>query len=794
MKSRVIYSVYAVLVVCIVSSNVTGQERKLDFARDVQPVLTAHCTECHGGVKKKAGVSFSNKTFAFAAAESGKHPVVAGDLEKSELVHRILSTDEDERMPPEKSLEAGEIDILKRWIKEGAVWPRHWSLEPVGNPKPPVVKDQKWPDNKIDQFILARLEKEKISPSPEADRRTLIRRVNLDLIGLLPTPDEVEAFVDDKSPDAYKKVIDRLLASPHFGERWGRHWLDEARYADSSGYEKDSTRADAYRWRDWVINAVNSDMPFDQFTIKQIAGDLLPNASRQDRLATAFHLMTQYNLEGGVDAEEDRTKRVMDRINTVGSVWLGASVGCTQCHDHPYDSFTQKEFYQLYAFFNNTDWTGIYIDEFPNDAEKRIAERYEKWKEVKDVLDRQVTDKNLATQLQGLLSRLRGQDNNWGVTRVLVERKDKLRKTYLFSRGNFLTPAKKDGVILPGTSAAWPAMKPRARFVPQTAEQKKKKEKPKQLSPDRLDLAKWIVDPAHPSTARVTVNKVWQNLFGNAFCTQPQDLGSAGELPSHPELLDWLAHYFVHDAKWSRKMLIREIVNSKTYRQSSNHRMDTAQIDPANRLLSRQNRFRVEAEIVRDVYLQAAGLLSSKVGGPSVFPPIPEDVAKLSYANNFKWKTSPGEDQYRRGLYTFYKRTAPDPNLAMFDCPDAAVTSQKRGSSNTPLQALATLQNEVFFGAAKAMAEELLSEKLPSDQARIDLAFARSFGRSPEKEESATVLTLLEESRAWYKKNPEQAAELIGEFKSKDIPKEQAAAWISAARIILNTDEFITRS
>ncbi len=794
MKIRRNCFVYAMLLSGVVSANASAQEGKLDFARDVQPILNANCTECHGGVKKKAGVSFSNKNFAFAAAESGEHPIVAGDLEKSELVHRILSTDEDDRMPPEKSLEASEVDTLKRWIKEGAVWPRHWSLEPVKNPKPPVVKNQEWVDNTIDRFILARLEKENLVPSPEADRRTLIRRVSLDLIGLLPTPDEVESFVNDKSANAYGKVVDRLLASPHFGERWGRHWLDEARYADSSGYEKDSTRADAYRWRDWVINAMNSDMPFDQFTIKQIAGDLLPNASRQDRLATAFHLMTQFNLEGGVDAEEDRTKRVMDRINTVGSVWLGASVGCTQCHDHPYDSFTQKEYYQLYAFFDNTDWTGIYIDDFPNDAEKRIAERYEKWKEIKDVLDKQVTDKNLATKLQGLLSRFRGQDNGWGVTRVLAERKENLRKTYLFSRGNFLTPAKKDGVILPGTSAAWPPMKPRARFAPQTDAQKKKKEKPKQLPPDRLDLAKWIVDPAHPATARVTVNKVWQYLFGNAFCTQPQDLGTAGESPSHPDLLDWLAHYFVHDAKWSRKTLIREIVNSRAYRQSSDHRADIAEIDPANRLLSRQNRFRVEAEIVRDVYLQAAGQLSAKVGGPSVFPPIPADVAALSYANSFKWKTSSGEDKYRRGMYTFYKRTAPDPNLAMFDCPDAAVTSQKRGSSNTPLQALATLQNEVFFGAAKAMAEDLLAGKLPSDQARVDLAFARSFGRSPEKDESDTVLTLLEESRNWYKKNPDQAAELIGEFKCKDVPKEQAAAWISVARIILNTDEFITRS
>ena len=778
-----------------VVSAVSGDERqRLGFVQDVQPILIKHCLECHGGVKKKGGVSFASRDLAFREAESGKHPVVPGDVEKSELVSRITTRDEDDRMPPKEALTPKEISLLKTWVAEGADWPRHWSLEPVGNPKPPAVKNEKWPSSPIDRFILARLERAGISPAPEADKQTLIRRLSLDITGLLPTPKEVDDFVKDNSPDAYQRVVDRLLASPHFGERWGRHWLDEARYADSAGYEKDSTRADAYRWRDWVIHAINDDMPFDQFTIKQIAGDLLPNASREDRLATAFQLMTQFNLEGGVDAEEDRTKRVIDRVDTLGAVWLGTTIGCTQCHDHPYDPFTQKDFYHFYAFFNNSDWTGIFIHDFPRDAEKRIEERYEKWKEIKDVLDRQVTDKNLATQLQGLLSRFRSQDNSWGFTRVVVEREEKRRKTYLFHRGNFLAPEKDLGVMLPGTPGIWPPLKPRPRFAPQTSEQKKKKEKPKQLPPDRLDLAHWLVDPMNPMTARVTVNKVWQHLFGNGICPQPQDFGSKGGLPSHPELLDWLAHYFVHDAKWSRKQMIREIVNSETYRQSSDYRDDTTKLDPGNVLLARQNRFRVEAEIIRDIYLQVSGLLSPKVGGPSVFPPIPEDVAKLSYANNFSWKTSRGEDRYRRGMYTFFKRTAPDPNLVMFDCPDAAVSNQKRSSSNTPLQALATLQNEVFMGAARAMAGELLSGKLSSDQARVEWAFARCFGREPEKEERDTILKLLEESRDWYRRNPEMAVKLVGDLPTKGGPRDDLAAWIATARIILNTDEFITRS
>ncbi len=771
-----------------------SRKKTVDFPRQIQPLLREHCAECHGGVKKKGGLSFLNRNSAFAKAKSGDFAIVEGDVAKSQLIHRIKSTDEDERMPPKEALSKEQIAIFNQWIQEGAKWPQQWSLEPIRKPASPNVKEKKWPKNAIDNFVLARLEFKKIKPSPEADRPTLIRRLSLDLTGLLPTPAEVQTFVEDSSPDAYQKVVDRLLKSQHFGERWARHWLDEARYADSSGYEKDSTRADAYRWRDWVIKSINTDMPFDQFTLKQIAGDLLPNASRQDRLATAFHLMTQFNLEGGVDAEEDRTKRVIDRINTIGSVWLGASVACTQCHDHPYDSFTQKEFYQLYAFFDNADFDAIYVDEFPNDAEKKIIERYEEWKTTKDLLDRQVTDKNLATKLQGALSKLRGTDNARGITRVLSERQDKRRDTYLFTRGNFLTPDKKLGKLQPATSATWPAMKPRPRFEKLSEDQKKKKVKAKALSPDRLDLANWIVSPDHPMTSRVTVNKIWQHLFGNALSTQPQDFGAAGEVPSHAELLDWLAYYFINDAKWSRKKIIREIVLSSTYRQSSNYRSELTEIDPANRLLARQNRFRVEAEIIRDLYLQAAGLLSPKVGGPSVFPPIPADVAALSYANNFKWKVSKGEDLYRRGMYTFYKRTAPDPNLVLFDCPDAAVSNQSRNSSNTPLQALATLQNEVFFGVAREMAKKLLTEKLPNEEARLNKAFLTTMGRPASSSEIQVLLQLLNQSRDWYKANPKSALELIGDSKAENVTQEQLAAWIATTRIILNTDEFITRS
>ena len=770
-----------------------AQDQPVSFAKDIQPLLKEHCLECHGGTTRKGNISFASRVLATGIGDSGEVPVVPGNIEKSELINRIVTDDPDEQMPPKERLSAAEIERLKSWINQGATWPEHWSLKPVEKSPPPKVRQSQWPRNDIDRFVLAKLETEGLRPSAEADRRTLIRRLSLDLTGLLPHPEEVEAFVNDKSPKAYEAIVDRLLDSKHFGERWARHWLDEARYADSSGYEKDSTRADAYRWRDWVIKAINADMPFDQFTIRQIAGDLLSNASRQDRLATAFQLMTQFNLEGGVDAEEDRTKRVTDMVNTLGAVWLGTSLGCTPCHNHPYDPFTQKEFYGLYAFFDNTDFDAIFIDDFPNDAEKRIIERHEEWKKVKDLLDRQVTDKNLATQLQGALSRLRRTDNARGITRVVIERKEKRRKTYLFSKGEFLRPDKSLGEIPPGTSAAWPAIKPRKRYAPQTAEQKKKKLKPRQLPPDRLDLARWLFDPAHPATARVAVNKIWLHLFGQAICTQPQDLGVAGALPSHPKLLDWLAHHLVHDAKWSRKKLIRQIVLSATYRQSSDQRPELLARDPDNRLLARQGRFRVEAEIVRDLYLQASGLLSPKIGGPSVFPPIPPDVAALSYANNFRWKVSPGEDRYRRGMYTFYKRTAPDPNLTLFDCPDAAISNQTRSSSNTPLQALATLQNEVFVDAIRALAVRLIGVK-GGDDTRIQKAFGVTVGRPASATEVAAVKQLLKESREWYQANPKSAEELIADRKCDTVAPAEYAAWITTARIILNTDEFITRS
>ncbi|MEM7146041.1 MAG: PSD1 and planctomycete cytochrome C domain-containing protein [Verrucomicrobiota bacterium] len=748
-----------------------------DFAREVQPILNNHCAECHGGVKKKGGLSIINRTNTFAELDSGARAVVPGNLKQSELFHRITTDDEDDRMPPEHPLDPEEIDILEKWIAAGAPWPEHWATRPLTNPTPPATINKSWPQNPVDQFVLAHLEQKNIKPSPPAQQHTLVRRLYLDLVGLLPSPDDLKKFHVGTPKFKIEPIIDHLLASPHFGERWGRHWLDEARYADSAGYEKDSPRHDAYHFRDWVINAINDDLPFDQFTIKQIAGDLLPNGTTDDLVATKFHLQTQFNLEGGVDAEEDRTKRVIDRISTVGSVWLGSTVGCTQCHDHPYDPITQREFFELYAFFNNADFRPIFAGTPPPDAALRFIERGKSWDPLADLIEQQVTNKNLSNKIQASLTRLRKLDNDKKFTRVLSERHHNRRPTHIFRRGDFLQPLVEEGELNPGTPAIWPELTQRSTNHPA----------------DRLDFAHWLVHPDNPLTARVTVNKIWLHLFGTPLADQPQDFGIRGDAPLHPELLDWLAWHFIHDAQWSRKQLIKTIASSATYQQASLNRPDLADIDPNNALLARQNRFRVEGEIIRDLYLQAAGLLSPKVGGPSVFPPIPEDVASQSYANNFKWNTSTGEDRYRRGLYTFFKRTAPDPNLTTFDCPDASMSKPLRDDSNTPLQALATLQNEVFHEAAQAFAKHLLETDLPGDVERVDLAFRIALGRPPLPIERGIVVRSLSQSRKYYQENPERAETLIGPHTVPDVPNPEAAGWTATTRIILNLDEFITR-
>ncbi|HIE95638.1 MAG TPA: DUF1553 domain-containing protein [Planctomycetes bacterium] len=752
-----------------------------EFDRDIRPILNDHCAGCHGGVKKNGGFSVISRKLLLAETDSGTVVVVPGDAGGSELLRRVNSKDLDSRMPPEghDGLSPAEKSVLKKWIEEGARWPSHWAYEPV----PPLRNANLFRgQHPVDWFVHRNLDERSIKPSPPADALTLIRRLSLDLTGLLPNTGAVRQLNNSRTPfpvdsPALATIIDSYLAVPHFGERWARHWLDEARFADSEGYEKDSVKNDAWRFRNWVIKTINDDMPFDDFTRKQLAGDLLPSPSQDDLIATKFHLQTQFNLEGGVDSEEDRTKRVIDRVGTLGSVWMGSSVGCCQCHDHPYDSFLQKDFYRLYAFFNNTDFAADFLGTEPQDADKLRGARDKKMKELADLLKKQVTDKNYSDTTQGKLSQLRSYDSSKGFTRFMTERSDQRRPTYIFTRGDFQRPMIDQGTVIADIPEGFGSINVG------------------DATPTRLDLANWLVSPQNPMTARVTVNKIWMHLFGQPLAGQPQEFGSRGAVPSHPELLDYLARWFMDEAGWSRKKLIRFIVSSQTYQQSSATRPELLDIDPDNRLVARQNRFRVEAEIVRDISLQAAELLCTTVGGKSVFPPLPAIVIQQTYAGSNKYKASTGEDQFRRGLYTFFRRTAIDPNLSTFDCPDSSLTRAQRDRSNNPLQALATMHNEVFHEAAQAFAVRLLqSASSNTDEERINEAMQITTGRSPSQAERATILKLLISSREHFSNDAAGATALIGPHAATDVAVAENAAWVAITRVILNLDEFLTRS
>jgi hypothetical protein len=675
---------------------------------------------------------------AVGELDSGARAIVPGEPEASELIARVASDDPGLRMPPESAGDAltdQQIDILRQWIAAGAVRDDHWSFRPIIRPQPPVVRDAGWVRNPIDRFVLARLEQEGVAPSPEADRTALLRRLSLDLRGLPPQPAEVDEFLGDNSPEAYERLVDRLLASPHFGERWGRHWLDLAHYADSDGYLGDALRPYAWRYRDWVIDAVNEDLPFDRFTVEQLAGDLLPDATLEQRMATGFLRNTLRNTEAGVDLEEYRLKEIVDRVSTVGIGWLGLSLGCAECHSHKFDPISHREFYELFAFFNNTD------------------------------------DVDVAAPLPG------GPADAKAMT---VARRKQDRITYVHLRGNYRSRGED---VRPGTPAVLPPLSVRGEEA------------------GRLDLARWLVDAGNPLTPRVTANHLWKHLFGRGLVATVDNFGSAGELPSHPELLDWLACEQI-ERGWSRKAVIRLIVTSATYRQASHGRSDLEQRDPLNVLLARQSRLRLEAESVRDAALTASGLLERKIGGPGIRPPQPDYVASIS--RNVQWEVTTGADLYRRGLYILFRRATPYPMLLTFDAPDSTVACVRRERSNSPLQSLTLLNDPVFFECAQALGEALAGGVPRSLDERLSEGFRRCLGRDPREAELLRLRRLFNERRERLAANPDAARSIVA---SGDAPPPgedpgsageassvvDRAAWIIMARVLMNLDEFITR-
>lgn len=877
------------------------QEEKIDFNAQVRPILNKNCISCHGGVKQSGGFGLIFRENALRETKNGKIGIVPGHPDKSEMIARIKHDDPEMRMPLEKEpLSQEEIDVLTQWIKQGAEWQDHWAYLKPPEPQIPHTTSG-WAKNEIDHFILNKIKENNLSPSEEAGRYDLVRRVYLDLTGLPPSQEQIAAFVNDHSEQAYENLVDQLLASPKYGEHWASMWLDMARFADSKGYEADRAR-EIWKFRDWVIKAFNDDMPFDQFTIEQLAGDLLPDPSINQLIATAFHRNTLNNDEGGTDNEEYRIASVIDRVNTTWEVWQSTTMSCVQCHSHPYDPILMKEYYSSFAFFNNTsDWDvpgeQPLLKELEDDDETRLEEikkwianrstvtesgkwekflrvgepklRPEDFEEVGNVVhynrsnqdfmqvfngsyikikgvslqdvDRiyinyrqsekykgslyiradsltgpvigkttlpktngfvnkpvKITSKPAITDLYFQFIGLSGDyaglidgfllgkklpgDNDTEYQRVykeidevlnapfrhstpiMVEKpKTHSRKTHVFIRGNWLVKGEE---ALPG--------------VPEVLSGEK------QAFDNRLDLAKWLVSEENPLTGRVIVNRFWAKLFGKGLVTTVEDFGTLGDYPSHPELLDWLALRFSGEWDWQVKKLLKTIVMSATYRQSAKVTAIAMERDPDNKWLSRSPRVRLSAEQIRDQALAVSGLLSDKMYGPSVMPPQPDGVWTVVYSNA-RWNTSDGEDAYRRGLYTYTRRSSPYPSFITFDAAGREFCLSRRINTNTPLQALVTLNDPVYFETALNLARQIMLVK-GGKKEKAEVAYNKVMGKMPGPEKTNILMKLLEETEAYYRENEQEAYELT----KSDNP--ELATLTVMANALMNMDEFIVKN
>lgn len=780
----------------------------IDFSKDVYPLLQRTCFECHGPEKQQGGLRLDQRTGALRGGDSGA-AIVAGRPEASELLRRIsLPRDADEAMPPRgKGLSGAEVERLRTWIADGAVWPekivatKHWSYVKPMRPTVPEIgpavaawpadRAAAWNRHPLDRFVAAKLVELGLSASPEASRETLARRLALDLTGLPPTPAEVQAFLEDRSEEAYERFVDRLLASEEFGVKWARPWLDLARYADSHGFQRDDLR-DVWAYRDWVVQALNDDLPFDRFTIEQLAGDLLPNATLEQRTATGFHRCTPTNVEAGTEPEESRINQVLDRVNTTGAVWLGTTLECAQCHAHKYDPFTQHDYYGLLAYFNNTEKEAERANPkvpgsirflgpsmpVPNPANAAERERLraellkleaeQKSKSASDAPPKPTKATGNEQRRKQLERQLAALDS--AGTLVMKELPDP-RSTTIFQRGEYTQPGEPVAARTPAVLGP-----------------------PPDGPPNRLTLARWLVSPDHPLTARVTVNRWWAELFGQGLVSTPEDFGVKGEPPSHPELLDWLAVEFVEQG-WRMKPLLKRIVMSATYRQSS--RIEPAALvrDDRNVWLARGPRFRLDAEAIRDNALAIAGLLSRHRGGPSIRPPQPNGLWVKVGGEKYDYTVSPGEEKYRRGLYVVLKRGSPYPSFVNFDATARLACVVKRSRSNTPLQALTLLNDPVYVEAALAFARRVLIEQPSDDGARIAHAFRLALARAPAAAEAVVVRRLLDEQRSRMERDPVAARQLIGTMAvPAATPAPEFAAWYGVATALLNLDESITKN
>jgi hypothetical protein len=828
----------------------------IHFNRDVRPILSENCFYCHGqdSNKRKAGLRLDVREEALLPAESGERAIVPGKPEASALVTRIFSDSRDELMPPPKShrsLKPQQKELLKRWIVEGAEYEQHWAFSKPERPAPPAVKKTDWIRNAIDRFVLARLEAGGLSPSPEADRTTLIRRLSLDLTGLPPSPEEVDAFVGDTAPDAYEKIVERLLASPHYGERMALPWLDASRYADSNGFQQDG---DTFQWvwRDWVVNALNKDMPFNEFSIEQLAGDLLPNPTNDQLIATAFNRNHLLNGEGGAIPEEQRFNILFDRVDTTSTVWLGLTMACAQCHDHKYDPISMRDYYGLLDAFNQVSENGTApiipgpMRIAPPFLELRTPEFADKLQEIEGELQKVQTEgrtqekrdlafaawmqaatpempnpkrpgspipenfsailriessKRSAAQTKELNTGMRRifDEDVWPriaaadpaskqelalkkeseritkelIPRVMIMRDDKKRETFLLDRGQYLKPKEKVGFATPA-------------FLPAPLDNTPR---------NRLGFAQWLFQPDHPLTARVQVNRIWQLLFGTGLVKTAEDLGVQSEMPEHIDLLNWLAEEFAGQG-WSQKRMVRLLVTSATYRQSSRVSPELLQKDPENRLLARGARIRASALVLRDVALAASGLLDSRTGGKPVYPYQPEGIwetLSITKERDFHYPASSGSDLYRRSLYTFWRRTIGPAN--MFDASTRQVCKVRQSTTNTPLHALTTLNDPTWTEAARVLAQRSMEKTADTDQ-RLTYAFRRVLARPPKESDLSALRQMLDTQRRFFQSNAEAATSVVSigtAPRNSQLDTAEHAALSAVCLGILNLDEALTR-
>lgn len=883
---------------------------RVDFSTQIKPILNNKCITCHGGVKKNAGFSLLFEDEAFAKTESGKPAIIPGDAAGSELIQRLHEDDPELRMPYEKpKLSDAEIDLLTRWIDQGAEWGEHWAYSLPESVEVPsiTVEASIVPEpatdflkNSIDNFVLTRLESERLEPNPPAEKNIIARRLALDITGLPPSTKLLKDFV--AGDITYEAIVDSLLAQKTYGEKWATWWLDLARYADSKGYEKDMGRA-IWKYRDWVIEAFNKDLPYDQFTTEQLAGDLLPEPSTDQLIATAFHRNTMNNDEGGTDDEEYRIATVIDRINTTFEVWQSTTIGCVQCHSHPYDPFKHEDYYKLMSFFNNTRDEDTPSEspvlKFYTPAQQKKVDKVIEWvskqgdpaliKTYKDFLqftepvykshffkefDNSVYDDhasvvfwddgnliiedaytqnanyvylNYRSHYNGTKMTIREKDAQGPILGQFTINKTKENTTsqfplkkidyktdlYIETQNNAI--AKEVNILnvywvgfiedLPGKDqTGWsstnsdfisllnantetvPIMSENPAYMKRTTQvfdrgswltktDTVQPNTPESLNAwnqdwpkDRLGLSKWIVDKRNPLTARTLVNRVWHQIYGRGLVSTIEDIGSQSEPPSHPALLDWLALRFMNEHNWSVKALVKEIVLSGTYRQSSEGTPEMYQVDPENKLYARGPRIRLGAEQIRDQALAVSGLLSSKMYGPGVMPPQPQGVWKTVY-NDAQWIESKGEDRYRRGVYTYLKRTSPYPSFLTFDAGSREVCTIRRTITNTPLQALVTLNDPVYIEASYQLAK---NTQVVED---IEMSITQSYEKATFKEITPTTLNALKElyrtSFMEFSKN-QKASELFLSFEKQPTPELSALTVVANA--IMNLDEFLTKA